>query len=245
MSTKDKPQPAFEPEPSGEQKPKENWFTPKDWATLTLATLALIVSVLSLSVSGTTAFLTFIRQTEELSAVFVDYPSPITRSEGVELNSDRVAAVLMNSGNQTVTVYSARLYVDQSYIFPSDTVCNNGVELSMAMEPLVLRGKDTGAVSARIAQPLPQNATLKGGEKFHVQLSRENRSRDEFWVQVCFLVRFVTPSHSGIGTKVSLGTFLVKRTSTGMLNYYDDRDGREKPKLLWSKEYRVWDWLPL
>lgn len=241
MSPRDKPQPATEPEPSGAQKPKEKWFTPKDWATLTIAILALIVAALSLLVSGTTGFLTLIRQTESLSAVFVGYPAPSTGPEGIELNSDKLVAVLMNSGSQPVTVYSATLFVDQSYIYPSDTICNNGVELPMSMEPLVLRGKDTGSISAKITQPLPRNTTLKGSDKFHVQLDSKNKSKDEFWVQICFLVWFITPSHSAIGTKVSLGTFLVKRTATGMVNYYDYTDGREKPKPLWNKKYSIFD----
>jgi hypothetical protein len=170
-------------------------FAIKDWITVAISTLAL-------SISAITAYVSVLRQTERLSVVAQNVPrSQREDREQMSIGIDGFFDVsLINSGDRTIAVLSVELIVlqiDESKNESCGEFAFKGPDpMKTSFTPIMLKGNEVATERIKITfVPYVQEGPFKNSDKRQAFPVREfNYEKQEFPVDACLRVRFVTPS---------------------------------------------------
>jgi hypothetical protein len=190
-------------------------FIIKDWLTVAISTLALLISAI-------TAYVSVLRQTERLSVAAQDVPlSQREDREQMSIGVDGLFDVsLINSGDRTIAVLSVELIVlqiDESRDEGCSKFAFKGPEpMKTSFSPIMLKGNEVATERIKITSvPYVQEGFFKESDKRKTFPVREfNYDKQEFPVDACLRVRFVTPSVGVREETVSVVKYSISHKSS-------------------------------
>jgi len=204
-------------------KPKR-WLVPKDYLTITLSSLAFIVSAVS-------AYFNILRTKEAVILVSSVEPSAIIGQDGLlHISSeDQGELVLANSGNRAVVISSVTL----AYLQPSKKAkpeCNDReINIKADLTNAVLKPNDLTV--SRIKPVMPEDyygngvvAKPDGNGGFSFSPTEANKGKTDILIDICLTFVIATPSES-----LHVATMPVYRYHAQVNSWNWEMDGSEGP----------------
>lgn len=170
---------------------KGNRMTLKDWVTMLVAVLALVVS-------GTTAYFNILQRSYAISAVVTNPPGVIGFNSHIEVSDSEATIVFINSGNRPIAITDVDIWVTQPNN-PKDKDCRlsgyRAISIQTNFEPFAIKEREI--VTKRIkatASPIDKYDDVRAvADGLAMPVAKENAGLDKYPVMLCYLVQMATP----------------------------------------------------
>ena len=200
-------------------KAESSKLTWRDFLTLTLSVLAFLMSL-------ATAYLTIIRQTDELRLVISSAPATFIEKRRIELGDFSVSYI--NSGNRSAVIHYIWVIIDQETPGPSSN-CARGREAGFDPTAVVIKEKEV--VATRIKAHRVDVKSEKD-ERIGVPLTNENLKSGYFPYEVCLGFFISTPSQVMVKRTVSVFKTDKYDLVNGFVGQSSDEKKTDRPLVL-------------
>lgn len=161
-------------------------FTIKDWVTIGLSTLALVIS-------AATAYFSVLQQSEKLEATVTDSPSMGVGAKEDLAIKGALELTFVNNGNRPVAIIDATLLLNQ---VGQDSFSNECFGSSVETVSL-----STSALVLKPAEVVIKRFEVRQGDIKGSKIDDENRRLDRFNLNGCVQMRIVTSRGGEIVTE--------------------------------------------
>jgi hypothetical protein len=232
---------------------KSVWDKTREWATFTFSALAFFVSLC-------VAYVSTIRQSDELSAVVTHAPWALPNLQSqLEVQDEEFTLLLINSGNRPAAVLSVEVVFVQaptpSMSCEAHAYSEHAIAVSTDVVTTVVKDRDL--VSRAVKLKVGVRDKARGIEHrsdqgvFLLPVSKHVAAQDSFTLLVCLRFQVSAPSvdahftHMPAVTLLNVAPRRTGGTEWALGTYYDDYASSvpSRPYTLYQNTETVFSWL--